>query len=426
MVSFKDMSRERKIELYLSIALAIAFIGYLIAIYVLDLETEVIRDRYWKDVEPLFNGEIPIMEYPPFAFVFMLIPRLFFADPFGYNVGFVIEMYVFVIIGLELTRRLAVHLGFGQVRAMALYSLLMVLLLEFLTDRYDIVPAVMSLAAFYLILTKRPMWAFILIALGMMTKLYPAMYFPIFMMMYIVQKDWKGAGKGFFWFTLTSLVIFVPLMLIDPDLFLGFLTYHSDRPLEVGSLAATILYPFSMMGLFDAWIYPAIEPGSYGSDNLVGPVPDAVAGILSPLMVICVLAIIFYYAYIRKNEERDNERAYLLVLAMLGVTLAFILVGKVFSSQYLVWAVPFYVLAIMMSTNKQFSKWMMILLVISFIHTQVNCVYLYAILGGGTNIDDLGMISMLIRNLFIVATLALTVKEMIRIHKEHSATAVQQ
>jgi hypothetical protein len=155
-------------------------------------------------------------------------------------------------------------------------------------------------------------------------------------------------------------------------------------------------------------------------------VPDAVAGILSPLMVICVLAIIFYYAYIRKNEERDNERAYLLVLAMLGVTLAFILVGKVFSSQYLVWAVPFYVLAIMMSTNKQFSKWMMILLVISFIHTQVNCVYLYAILGGGTNINDLGMISMLIRNLFIVATLALTVKEMIRIHKEHSATVVQQ
>ena len=103
----KELDRVQRIELFLSLALAVAFIGYIIAIYVGDFETEVIRDRYWKDVEPLFNGEIPIMEYPPFAFVFMIIPRLFFADPFGYNVGFVIEMYVFTIIGLILTRRLA-------------------------------------------------------------------------------------------------------------------------------------------------------------------------------------------------------------------------------------------------------------------------------------------------------------------------------
>ena len=80
----KELDKVQRMELYLSLALAIAFIGYLIAIYVGDIETEVIRDRYWKDVEPLFNGEIPIMEYPPFAFVFMIIPRLFFSDPFGY------------------------------------------------------------------------------------------------------------------------------------------------------------------------------------------------------------------------------------------------------------------------------------------------------------------------------------------------------
>ncbi|MBP5734740.1 MAG: DUF2029 domain-containing protein [Candidatus Methanomethylophilaceae archaeon] len=414
----KELDRVQRIELFLSLALAVAFIGYIIAIYVGDFETEVIRDRYWKDVEPLFNGEIPIMEYPPFAFVFMIIPRLFFADPFGYNVGFVIEMYVFTIIGLILTRRLAEKLEFSQVKAMTVYSVLMVLLLEFITDRYDIVPAVMSLAAFYLLLTKRPMWAFILLALGMMTKLYPAMYFPIFLMMYIVQNDWKGAGNGFLWFALTSAVIFVPLMLIDPDLFMGFLTYHSNRPLEVGSLAATLLYPFSMMGLIETSIYPAWMEGSFGSDNLVGPVPDAVAGILSPVMVLCVLAIIFYYAYIRKHEDREKERIYLLVLAMLGVTLVFMLIGKVFSSQYLIWAIPFFTLVIMMMPDRAFSKKLTYLLIVSFILTQVNCVYIYEYLGGGTNINDLAMISMLIRNLMIVATLVITVKEMVRIHKE--------
>ena len=414
----KELDRVQRIELYLSLALAIAFIGYLVAIYVGNIETEVIRDRYWKDVEPLFNGEIPIMEYPPFAFVFMIIPRLFFSDPFGYNVGFVIEMYVFTIIGLVLTRRLAERLEFSQVKAMTVYSVLMVLLLEFITDRYDIVTAVMSLAAFYLILTKRPMWAFILLALGMMTKLYPSMYFPIFLMIYIVQKDWKGAGQGLLWFTLTSAIIFVPLMLIDPDLFMGFLSYHSNRPLEIGSLAATLIYPFSMMGLIETSIYPAWMEGSFGSDNLVGPVPDAIAGILSPIMVLSILVIIFYYALVRKNEEREKERAYLLVLAMLGVTLAFMLIGKVFSSQYLIWAIPFYALAIMMTSDRVRSKRLLYTLIAAFVLTQVNFAYLYGYLGGGTNINDLGMILMLTRNLMIVVTFAMTIMEIARIHKE--------
>ncbi len=421
----KELDRVQRMELYLSLALAIAFIGYLIAIYVGDIETEVIRDRYWKDVEPLFNGEIPIMEYPPFAFVFMIIPRLFFSDPFGYNVGFVIEMYVFTIIGLVLTRRLAERLEFSQVKAMTVYSVLMVLLLEFITDRYDIVTAVMSLAAFYLILTKRPMWAFILLALGMMTKLYPSMYFPIFLMIYIVQKDWKGAGQGLFWFALTSAIIFVPLMLIDPDLFMGFLSYHSNRPLEIGSLAATLIYPFSMMGLIETSIYPAWMEGSFGSDNLVGPVPDAIAGILSPIMVLSILAIIFYYALVRKNEEREKERAYLLVLAMLGVTLAFMLIGKVFSSQYLIWAIPFYALAIMMTSDRMRSKRLLYTLIASFVLTQVNFAYLYGYLGGGTNINDLGMILMLIRNLMIVVTFAMTIMEIARIHREQSTPVAE-
>ena len=152
----EDMDRVKKMEIIYTVLLAIAFIGYLIAIYVLDIETEVIRDRF-PDADQLFNGDIPITEYPPLSLIFFVIPRIFFSDPFGYNVGFVIEMYVFTIIGLVLTRRLAERLEFSQVKAMTVYSVLMVLLLEFITDRYDIVTAVMSLAAFYLILTKRPM-----------------------------------------------------------------------------------------------------------------------------------------------------------------------------------------------------------------------------------------------------------------------------
>ena len=34
---------------------------YLLVVYFAGIETEVIRDRFWKNAEPLFNGEFPVM-----------------------------------------------------------------------------------------------------------------------------------------------------------------------------------------------------------------------------------------------------------------------------------------------------------------------------------------------------------------------------
>ena len=94
------------------------------------------------------------------------------------------------------------------------------------------------------------------------------------------------------------------------------------------------------------------------------------------------------------------------------------LIGKVFSSQYLIWAIPFYALAIMMTSDRVRSKRLLYTLIAAFVLTQVNFAYLYGYLGGGTNINDLGMILMLIRNLMIVATFVMTIMEIARIHKE--------
>ena len=102
-----ELDEYGKYRLRLIAAFAVACIGFLIAIFALGLDTEVMNDRYWKDANPLFNGHIPIMEYPPFALVFMAIPRLFGWTAQAYEVFYVIEVFVFMVIGLIYTDKLA-------------------------------------------------------------------------------------------------------------------------------------------------------------------------------------------------------------------------------------------------------------------------------------------------------------------------------
>ena len=397
-------------RLKLAIAYAVACIGFLIAVFALDLYTEVINDRYWKDANPLFNGEIPIMEYPPFALVFMAIPRLFGWTPEAYEVFYVIEVLVFMIIGLIYTDKLAEHFGRDRKNSMLAYSVLMVLLLEFVTDRYDIFPAVLTLMSFYNFVKSRYAWAFILIAIGMMTKLYPAMLFPIYFLLFAVKGEWKEAFKGTAVFIIATLAIVIPVMIVEPDMIWNFLNYHSDRPLQIESVAASLIYPLAMLGLTTVTITSAKDPGSFGSDNLIGPIPDAVVGFLSPLMVACVLAVCFYFAFVyRRGDEGGRSKA--LGLAVAGVMLAFIVFGKVFSAQYLIWVVP-PVVFLLMFEEDMFRNTLFKVTAAAFMMTQADFVYNVGVLHGGSNINDLGMIIILIRNILTIVMFYLIIKGM--------------
>ena len=95
----KAVDGVRKYQIIIAALFLVACIGYLVAVHFLNIETEVMRDRFWKNAEPLFNGEVPVMEYPPFALVFFAIPRLFADTPWGYNVAYVAEVLVFMVVG---------------------------------------------------------------------------------------------------------------------------------------------------------------------------------------------------------------------------------------------------------------------------------------------------------------------------------------
>ena len=401
-------------RLKLIVAYAVACIGFLIAVFALNLYTEVINDRFEDNVQPLFNGGDWKMEYPPFALVFMLIPRLFGWTAETYEIFYVVEVFAFMVIGLFYTDKLAEHFGKNRKNSMLAYSVLMVLLLEFVTDRYDIFPAVLTLMSFYYFVKSRYAWAFILIAVGMMTKLYPALLFPIYFLCFAMKGEWKEAWKGTAVFIITTLVIVVPVMIIDMDALTYFIEYHADRPLQVESVAASLIYPLAMLGLTEVSITSATDPGSFGSDNLVGEIPDAVVGFLTPLMIICVLAICFFFAYIyRKADEDGRTRA--LGLAVAAVMMAFMIFGKVFSAQYLIWVIS-PIVFILMFEGDMFKTPLFKVTVAAFIMTQADFVYNVGVLHGGSNINDLGMIIILIRNILTIVMLYLMIRDMYRIY----------
>lgn len=143
---YGELNRIERYELNLAVCMAVAFVCYFIAIYIGQIETEVIRDRFWKNADPLAHGEIPIMEYPPFALVLFAIPRLFASSPWGYNALYVVMVYIAVIAGMIYVRRIAEMYDASQTKAMVVYCVLIVMFLQFVADRYDIFPMVMSLA----------------------------------------------------------------------------------------------------------------------------------------------------------------------------------------------------------------------------------------------------------------------------------------
>ncbi len=173
-----------------------------------------------------------------------------------------------------------------------------------------------------------------------------------------------------------------------------------------------------MLGLTDVWILPATDPGSYGSDDLMGAWPDAAAAVLTPVMMIAVIGLILYYWYVRYRRDRTDERFTLMLGAAITSLLAFMILGKVFSSQYIIWIIPFLALLIVVTDDSVFSKRLLYLVLASFALTQVNFAYIYGYLGGGTAINDLAMISMLVRNLMIVGVLVLVFMEMVRIRRK--------
>lgn len=263
-------------------------------------------------------------EYPPLAlvvFTLSVLPPLH-----DYATVFAIWMSAIFVAGYLAFIRFSSH------RQAAIFFFLLILgATSTLLARYDLIPALLTVAALWAAWRGRFNVAYLLLAAGILLKLYPVFLVPLVMIehrrvLVLAGRRWllpvartAALAGGVVVFGFAVAVALGGWSGLSPFFYAG------ARPLQVESLGATLLWLGSFVG------FPAEVEHSFFSYNLIGPLAPGIASASSTAGVAAIL-----WVYWRLWQGRMN-----LGRAFLGVICLVLLSSKVFSPQYLIWALPF-------------------------------------------------------------------------------------
>jgi hypothetical protein len=283
------------------------------------------------------------LEYPPFALVIfslpLLVPLLYYQLVFAVLMALVSTLIYWLLL----------HYGpRGSALAFVFYIFIGVLALA--QERFDLVPAALTLLC--LIAAERKHWSFayITLAFGFVIKIYPILFLPALFVaeqqdrhnIYIPSQIYvlKSLPKEL-WHTLQSIrhwqwkntLLFFSLVVGITGFFAIFnfwgailsqVNYFANRPLQVESTASTLLWLGTLIG------FPVHIVFSFGSVNMA----SALGGVVSNLSEILFIVGYIYSIYLQWRKKLD------IVQTFIALLLVFIATGKVFSPQYLIWVIP--------------------------------------------------------------------------------------
>jgi hypothetical protein len=287
---------------------------------------------YQEYGERIADGEVPYrdfeVEYPPAALPLFWLPTL---APEGHY-GFVFEGLMlacaaaavgFVVLGLA-----GVGTGPARLFAAAAFAGLAPLALgPVVLTRYDLWPAALTAAALAGFVAGRERLGFGALALAAAAKIYPLVLLPL-ALLYAWRRGARGASVGLGVFLAVLALVAGPFLLAAPAGLWESVGGQLGRPLQIESLGAAVLLAAHQLG----WYEPTVV-SAHGSQNLAGPLPDALAATQTMLQGLALLAVWALFARGRAGPER-------LLLSAAGAVVAFVALGKVLSPQFLIWLVP--------------------------------------------------------------------------------------
>lgn len=291
------------------------------------------------------------VEYPPLAiapFTLTLLPPGI--DP---HVAFAFWMGLLVLAGYYGLLRVG-----GRLRAVSYIGYLLLGTAAILLARFDVVPALATLLALWYAQRRRYGRAYALLAVGVLLKLYPIFLVPV-----VLIDHWRaaaalapdGGGSAPLWDWQTwrhapgtclrrvwahpatkpmlrgaalcgGLILggFVAAYVLDPGGALSGFRYAGERPLQVESTPASLLWLGTLVGI------PAHPDYSFVSLNYAGTLDAA----LKPLSVVALAGGCLWVYWRQARGQLSVERAFLACVCVVLVT------NKIFSPQYLIWVLP--------------------------------------------------------------------------------------
>jgi hypothetical protein len=194
--------------------------------------------------------------------------------------------------------------------------------------RFDLIPAGLILGAVLLGVRSKWKWAFALLAVATLLKLFPILLIPPF----LIAQQMQSKEKWFAWSRWLASGVFVGICVVVTAVSLTFniantlfpINYFLNRPIEVDSFLASLLWLESQAGHAVEWVF------TYQSLNFLSPLSHVVSLLSTVFLGVGLL----YTCWLQWRGKIDLPMACLMTLLILLVT------GKVFSPQYLIWVAP--------------------------------------------------------------------------------------
>ena len=159
--------------------------------------------------------------------------------------------------------------GFPDLIPFLVYSLGSAALGHLLLMKYDAVPAALSLAAVLAVAGGRPLLGGATVALAAGTKAYPALFIPI-----LAIAAWQWSDRHLRRFVAGVAIAAAPLLLLAAWMpWWKFAAFHGGRGLEVGSLAASVVWALHLAGVDASWalVGTSNEVGGPLASQLLAP-----------------------------------------------------------------------------------------------------------------------------------------------------------
>ncbi len=294
--------------------------------------------RLYRDVShDLLSGKLPYrdrtLEYPPYSILLFLLPRLAVNNQ-NYLIGFM----VFSLFGDALVKTFMIWAGRAStygVRTLgpiALYALAVPFLQHLYLQRFDIWPALMSVALVMFFSRRKCLTTGTLFSVAVFLKVYPIVLGPALMLGAIKQRKVSrfvaGMAAGAF-----------PIALLSLKLpWWRFAFFQANRGLEAESIYASVIW----LGKLMAW-WPATWGQVIAWSEVLGPVASGVVPWARAIWIATTL-ISAGVAAARLWRAPDPTLGDLGRVFLLPV-LAFVIFNPVFSPQFMIWLLALAALA---------------------------------------------------------------------------------
>ena len=302
-----------------------------IALVVLALSTQLVPalgvapeggdlDVFYGYATKIVHGEVPYrdlrIEYPPGALAAIVPSALGTPSEHTYAMRFALVMLgLFAALIVVLARRR---------RAAFVVALAPLLLGPLVLKRFDVLPALLTLAALQLTLSRRHAWAGVALGFGTAVKLYPVLLLPLV----VIAAGRRAGARAVGAFALACAAVFGPFFVLAPHGVIDSVRSQVSRHLQIETPLASLALLAHSLGIVKVGVVS--EAHTYG----LGGSSGALLALVTTVAFLASLVLIWLNAP-RLVRSRDG-----LVLAWAATLCAAVVFGRVLSPQYLIWLLP--------------------------------------------------------------------------------------